>query len=160
MRVNRLEGLSLKQLDARLEAARSSSGQAVPRGGWLRAIRNALGMTADQLAKRLAVTPANVSSLEQSEAKETISLKRLREVADALECELVYVLVPRRSLVQMREERAQFVAARILGRVNHMMSLEDQAITRPELARQRDDLAADLLASGSRELWDDEPSAR
>lgn len=117
-------------------------------------------MTADQLAKRLAVTPANVSSLEQSEAKETISLKRLREVADALECELVYVLVPRRSLVQMREERAQFVAARILGRVNHMMSLEDQAITRPELARQRDDLAADLLASRSRELWDDEPSAR
>lgn len=161
MATHTTNSLRLRQIDARLDAIRAAmNAQAQPRGGWLRTIRNALGMTADQVAKRLDVTPANVTSLEASEAKETISLKRLREVADVLESDLVYVLVPRRPLAQMREERARLVAARILGRVNHMMSLEDQAVTAPELDRQQDELAEDLLESWSRELWDDEPHAR
>lgn len=153
--------LRLRQIDARLNLVRDVvDSQFPPRGGWLRTIRNALGMTADQVAKRLDVTPANVTSLEASEAKETISLKRLREVADVLESDLVYVLLPRRPLAQMREERARLVAGRILGRVSHMMSLEDQAVTTQELNRQQDELAEDLLESWSRELWDDEPHAR
>ncbi len=65
-----------------------------PRGGWLRAVRKALGLMATDMAKDLRVTPSTVFQLERSEWENTITLRRLKEVARSMECQLVYAIVP------------------------------------------------------------------
>jgi predicted DNA-binding mobile mystery protein A len=85
-----------------------------PRGGWLRAVRKALGLRAVDMAVDLKVTPSMVFQLERSEWENTITLRRLDEVARIMECQLVYAIVPREGkfedhglLWAMRVMRAQ-----------------------------------------------------
>ncbi len=99
-----------------------------PPKGWIRAIRDALGMTAEQLGERLGISQPSVQRLELSEAEDTIQLNTLRRAAAALECEVVYVLVPRASLRETYDRAARAVARRELGRISHSMALEDQAV--------------------------------
>ena len=79
-------------------------------GGWIRNLREALSMTTRELGQRMGLSPAGVSSLEVSEMKETISLESLQRVAKALDCQLVYALVPRHSLTHTVERRRQRIA--------------------------------------------------
>ena len=95
-----------------------------PVKGWIRAIREALGMTAEQLANRLGVKQPTLHELEQSEVKGSIELATLRRVAAALDCTLVYALVPRHSL----EEMVRAFSRRRLAPVEHSMLLEDQQV--------------------------------
>jgi predicted DNA-binding mobile mystery protein A len=99
-----------------------------PQRGWVRAIRDALGMTAEQLGDRIGVTQSTVQRLETSEAADTIQLNSLRRLAEGLGCELVYVLVPRETLSATYDAAARDVARRELARVSHSMALEDQAV--------------------------------
>jgi predicted DNA-binding mobile mystery protein A len=99
-----------------------------PPRGWVRAIRDALGMTAEQLGDRIGVTQSTVQRLEISEAADTIQLNSLRRLAEGLGCELVYVLVPRETLSATYDAAARDVARRELARVSHSMALEDQAV--------------------------------
>ena len=95
-----------------------------PAKGWIRAIRDALGMTAEQ---------PTVHGLETSEADDTIQLKTLRRAAEALGCELVYALVPRATLEDTYNAAAQALARRELGRIDHTMALENQGVAEPDL---------------------------
>jgi len=99
-----------------------------PAKGWIRAIRNAFGMTAEQLGERMGVSQPTVQGLETSEADDAIQLKTLRRAAEALGCELVYALVPKASLEATYNAAAQALARRELGRIDHSMALEDQAV--------------------------------
>ena len=78
----------------------------VPRSGWIASIRQALGMSKTQLAKRVGVTRPSLDELESNEVRETITLASLHKVADALGCDLKYVLVPRKSLGKQIAEQA------------------------------------------------------
>ncbi len=89
-----------RQLDARLQAIPR---EPPPKGGWIRAIRTALGMTMAQLGQRLRVSAPAIADLERREANESISVARLRSAADALGCDLQIVLVPRVPLAEMVE---------------------------------------------------------
>lgn len=100
-----------------------------PTRGWIRALRDALGMTAEQLGERMGVSQPSVQRLEQSEADGTIQLSSLRRAAAALDCEVVYALVPRRTLKETYEAAATRVARRELGLIGHTMALEDQAVS-------------------------------
>jgi predicted DNA-binding mobile mystery protein A len=97
-----------------------------PPKGWIRAIRDALGMSGVQLAKRLRVTPQTAEALERSETAGTIQLNTLRRAAEAMDCTLVYALVPKTSLENMVDARARSIALTDLARVSHTMKLEDQ----------------------------------
>src|SRR5271157_3618180 len=66
-----------------------------PLRGWLREVRKTMGFRAAAMAEDLEISPSMVFQLERSERKETITLKRLRDVARSMECELVYCIVPR-----------------------------------------------------------------
>ena len=99
-----------------------------PARGWIRALRDALGMTAEQLGERMGVSQPTVQGLEASEAEDTIQLKTLRRAAEALGCELVYALVPKDSLQATYEQAARAVARRELSQISHSMALEDQAV--------------------------------
>jgi predicted DNA-binding mobile mystery protein A len=120
-----------------------------PPHGWIRAVREALGMSAAVLADRLGVTPSAVIRLEQSEAGDRIRLETLRRAADALGCDLVYVLVPRRPLTTVVRERASELAHFQVAAVEQTMRLEDQATG--DTRELEDRIARRLLERG--DLW-------
>jgi predicted DNA-binding mobile mystery protein A len=120
-----------------------------PPRGWVRAVREALGMSAAALAARLGTTAGAVTRLEQSEAADRIRLDTLRRAADALGCDLVYLLVPRRPLNAIVRDRARELAHRQVSAVEQTMRLEDQATGRAK--EMEDQLVNQLLERGG--LW-------
>lgn len=138
-----------RHLDQELDSARALGEIARPPGGWINAVRRALGMTERQLAERLGVAQSNVHRLERSEANETIRLDTLRRAADALDCSLVYVLVPRRPLEEIVSERARALARSELAKIEQTMSLEAQDVSLPDSAV--DERAAEIISRGG--LW-------
>src|SRR5665213_3135279 len=122
-------GRSRRALDRRLPDLRDLAGKATPpRDGWIRAIRESLGMSAADLAGRMGAAETSVLSLEHNEVTRRAQLGTLERAAHALNCDLVYALVPRRPLEQMVEERARLVAGELLGSVDHSMALEGQQV--------------------------------
>src|SRR5271169_1478480 len=121
---SRFKDLKQRQLDAGLTCWRNAELPARPPSGWIKAIREALGMPAVYLAKRLGIVQSSVHRLEKSEADDTISLGSLRRAAEALGCELHYALVPKKSLGQTLEAQAEKVARERMVAVAHTMALE------------------------------------
>ncbi len=126
------------------------------RRGWIREIREALGMSAAQLAARLGVSQPTVAKMEKAEAAGTVGLPSLRRAAEALGCRLVYAFVPETSLEARLTAQAEEVARRLVGRVAHTMRLEAQGGTSAEEQAQIAALAAELVRTLSRELWNEE----
>ena len=87
--------LKLRQLDFVMNRWREADLPPRPPSGWIKAVREALGMTSAYLAKRLGITLSTATRLELSEAEDRITLATLRRAAEALDCELHYALVPR-----------------------------------------------------------------
>src|SRR6266850_3548803 len=133
-----------RQLDARFSRMGSPQLFTPPRSGWIRAIRQSLGMTSRQLGSRLRATPQAVLEFERSEARGAITLKSLEKVAKALDCSLVYALIPNRSLEETVRQRAHQVAAQRIDNVNHTMRLEDQGLPPEQRTMQIDDLADEI----------------
>src|ERR1700723_106109 len=94
-------------LDQRFRALGPAARYTAPARGWIKAVREAFGMTTAQLAKRLGVKQPSVVALEQSEVKATIELATLRRAAEALNCTLVYAFVPKQPLEATIRERAR-----------------------------------------------------
>lgn len=143
-----------RQLDKRLRQLNADALARPPRG-WVKAIREALGMTTAQLAKRLGVSQPRVVGIEQAEAKGAITLDSLERAAHALDCRLVYVLVPRKPLDVLVEARAAHLAEKRLGSTRHTMALEAQAIDAHDEDEQRKRLIRKLIEQSGSELWDD-----
>ena len=126
-----------------------------PSTGWIRAIRQSLGMTTAQLAKRLGVSQPRIPVLEKAEAGKSITLDSLERAAHALDCELIYVLVPRSTFQAQVEQRAREVAKRRLQDVRHTMALEDQSVGTGKNDEQLARLARDLAEKSGSDLWSD-----
>ena len=142
------------QLADALRAYPRAETAVVPRGGWLRAIREALGMTQSQLGIRAAISRQSVQDFERAEADRRITLESLDRVARGMGCRLVYALVPETGSVDaLRERRALALAEALLQPADHSMMLEAQGVTAPERERQRKLLAETLLNGSPRKLW-------
>ena len=140
-------------LDKRLNGVRPTELMASPPKGWVRAIRDALGMSGAQLARRMVITPQSLNGLEQSEASETIRLETLRRAAAALDCQLVYALVPNKPLEDMVAERARAKALEAIGGVSHSMAMEDQKVLGDDLEERIQIFISETLRD--RDLWED-----
>jgi predicted DNA-binding mobile mystery protein A len=145
--------LARKHLDRRLARLQPVEELARPPRGWLRAIREALGMTSAQLAARLKVSQPRILAMEKAEQRGAITLDTLERAAQALDCTLVYALVPNGSLDGLVRERASKIAAERLARLDHSMRLEDQGVPAETLDAERERLAEELLRH-PRRLWD------
>ena len=140
---------SRELLDSHFDEWQPLRGLARPPRGWIRAVREALGMSAAALAGRLGITSGAVTRLEQSEAADRARLETLRRAADALGCDLVYLLVPRRPLTAVVRDRARQLARLQVTAVEQTMRLEDQATGRT--GGLEDQLTERLLERG--QLW-------
>ena len=145
--------LQLKQMEDRLYLWKRVRDHLSPSEGWVAAIRDTLGMGVGQLATRLKVTPAAVVQLEQRETEGKVTLQSLRKAADAMDCELVYAIVPRTTLWDILQRQAQAVAHERVQRVGHTMHLEGQRSGEEEEARQEATIRNQLLAEMPRGLW-------
>lgn len=148
--------LRVRQLDETAKQFRSLKEAAETRKGWIREIREALGMTTTTLARRLNLTQSAVAQLESQERRGGMSLNKLRKAADALNCDLAYVFLPRESLENAVNERIRAIAHERTSRVNQTMTLEAQAVDPKLLARQETDLAEKLRTNLPSNLWDQE----
>jgi len=146
--------LRLEQLEESIAPFRAVAKSQLPTGGWVRAIREALGMTNVQLAKKLGKVPQTIEDMQEYEGAGTIKLQTLRELASALECRFVYALVPDKPLNEMRRDRATKVARRQLKNVAHSMNLEDQAVTENEESRELERLVEKLLSGNPKKIWE------
>ncbi len=140
-------------LDAHFDDWQQLRGIPRPAHGWVRAVREALGMSAAVLAARMGTTAGAVIRLEQSEAADRIRVDTLRRAADALGCDLVYLVVPRRRLTTVVRDRARELARWQVAAVEQTMRLEDQATG--QQSALEDQLTEQLLERGG--LWSNGP---
>lgn len=139
-------------LDAKLPAMRAAAkALARPKGGWMHAIRIALGMSASDLAAKLKVAPSTIHRLEANEVKGTIQLESLTRVAEELGCDVVYALVPRQEVEAMVTKRAREVASRALRPTQQTMALEQQGLQEEVLNRLIEQKSRQLAESTG--LW-------
>jgi predicted DNA-binding mobile mystery protein A len=144
-------------LDLRLQKWHSTTSDPIPRRGWLRAIRESLGITARQLASRTGTDMASVLRLEEREVKQTASLQALEKAARAMGCKLVYAIVPEssagNSLEKLLEEKALATAREISKSVGHSMRLEKQGVAPKETESQIQNLANELKQNLDSKIW-------
>lgn len=144
-----------KQLDKSLRQFQALGGTNPPRRGWIRAIRNALGMSARQLAARLNVSQQRVAQIEKQEIDGGLTIKAMRKTAEGLDCRFVYGFIPNGSLEEMVTNQAERVALRRLALASHTMSLEDQALSRQENEEILAEMIAELSSDPPANLWDE-----
>lgn len=148
--------LKRRQLDKRFKLLSSFQDVRRPAEGWLKAIRESLGMTAAQAGKRAGASQQTWTRGEESEAKKSISIATLEKYAAALGCRVVYALVPNSgSLEESVLQQARVVAARVTARTNASMRLENQEISKEELAQQTEELALELVRNLKSTLWEE-----
>ena len=140
-----------RQLDDRYESVRSLGDLGRPHKGWIRAVRDALGMSGSELAARMGVSQQVVSEIERSERMATTRIETLSRAAEAMDCELVYALVPRTTLEETVRTQARRKALRHLAHVVHHGRLEAQEVSEDQLAAQVEELAS--WFADRRGLW-------
>lgn len=147
---------ALRHLDQRFEELRPLLKAKRPPKGWVRAIRDALGMTAKQLAGRMGVAQPRITEIEKGEISGHITINSLERAAEALGCRLVYVLIPEETLVNRVKDRAEACADRRLDEVSQTMSLEGQSVTdKVAQTEMRQKLINAFMQKPAR-LWDEE----
>jgi predicted DNA-binding mobile mystery protein A len=126
-----------------------------PSRGWIRAIRETLGMTTRQLGERLGMKQPSLVELESSEAAGSITIKSLERAAEALGCRLVYVLIPIKPLQETMAERASKLAKRKLAAVAQTMRLENQEVQGQASRKTAEQQIVEELLRKPARLWDE-----
>lgn len=145
--------LARKQLDKRLDFLRGTDALMRPPRGWIKAIRESLGMTTSQLASRLGVSQPRVVEIEKAEKTSAITLDTLERAARAMDCKLVYAFVPRKSLDQLVEDRAREIAKEQIAIIGHTMALEAQAVAAEDEEEQLELMVRRIVKKAGSDLW-------
>jgi len=147
--------LARKNIDRRLSSLNRES-LTIPPFGWVRAIREALGMTPQKLGERMGVSRPRVNTIEKAEVSGATTIKTMREAAEAMGCTFVYAIVPTTTLDDLVRQQAARKADAELAHLHHTMRLENQALTKPDLEMERERLISELLSGSPRRLWGEE----
>lgn len=143
-----------EQYQAKIRQLSDFKGIYRPKEGWIRVLRKALGMSSPQLAARLNISKSQASQMERMEVEDRITLKQLRRVAEALDCELKYALVPKESLEGIIEHQAEQKSTSLIMKTDSQMKLEDQGLS-PEKLKQLINSEKDrLIREMPRDLWE------
>ena len=141
--------LQIRALDKKTFDLKSAKNIVPQSSGWIKTVREAIGMTVSQLAARLGVTQPRITKMESNE--DNLKLSTMKKAADAMNCEFVYYFKPRTTFQNLVDEQAQKKAAEVLKTVNVNMSLENQEIAEDEVVK---DFASDLINTKIKQIWD------
>ncbi len=149
------KSLQLQQLNSKMLAFASLKRVAMPPTGWIKAIRLAIGMSMQQLGNKLSTSKQAVLDIEKREKDGSITIRSLREIARAMDMQLVYGFVPNDgSLDALIEKRATELATQIVMRTANTMKLEDQANTKKRIKAAIMERAAAIKNEMPKILWD------
>jgi predicted DNA-binding mobile mystery protein A len=144
----------VRQLDKKLDTFKILKNN-LPTNGWINLIRKTLKMSLRQLGNRMSITPQSLKEIEEREKEGSISLKTLKDAANALEMELVYGFIPKEdSLEKVIERRAHEMAKKIVSRTSVSMKLEDQENSKARQKEAVEELAGELKRELAKSLWD------
>jgi predicted DNA-binding mobile mystery protein A len=149
-----IKKIQLNQLDKKVAKLREFALNPSPELGWIKEIRETLGISARQLANRVGMSQATLAKIEKGEVEKTVSLKTLNKIAEALESKLIYAFVPKRSFEVLVRDRAQKSAERLVKRVSHSMELEDQGLIQKKREEQIKSIADEMVRTLSKEIWE------
>lgn len=149
------KSLQLQQLNSKMLGFAALKQVAMPPTGWIKAIRTAIGMSMQQLGNKLNVSKQGVMDIEKREKDGSITIKSLREIARAMDMQLVYGFVPNDgSLDALIEKRATELATQIVMRTANTMKLEDQANSKKRIETAIRERAAAIKNEMPKILWD------
>ena len=149
------KSLQIQQLNSKMLAYASLQKVAPPPTGWIKAIRNAIGMSMLQLGNRLSITKQSVQDIERREKEGSITIKALREAARALDMQLVYGFVPNDgSLELLIERKAKDLATQIVMRTNNTMKLENQENTKQRIKKAIQERTTIIKSEMPKTLWE------
>ena len=153
--INRANKLYLEQIDRKIKAFSGVLPDSKPMGGWIEAVRKAIGMNMRQLATKMNKTPQAIKQIQEREKAGTITLNSLEETAAAMNMRLVYAIVPMEtsSLSEPIQQQAEKMAKEIVIRANKTMSLEDQKISEKRIKNSIKEISAEL-AENPEKLWE------
>lgn len=147
--------LQLEQLDRKLNQFTTTAAITPPTTGWVKAVRVSLGMSLQQLANKLSITKQSVQEIEKREKEGTITLKTLKDVANALDMQLVYGLVPKDGTLEaLIERKAKELAIQIVSRTSNTMKLEDQENSKERIQKAIKERTDVLKNEIPKMLWD------
>lgn len=142
-----------QQLDAKLAQFKSLPLNKSD-SGWIKLIREALGMTTTQLSKRVGIDQSRITRLENAEIEGDLKLSSLKKIAEGLDMQLVYAFVPKTNLEDMVQEQAKKIAKKRMKKVSHTMRLEDQELSDTEKAKTLEDLIHKILIDEPKDFWE------
>lgn len=146
--------LAVSQLDETLSKYRHLLHVTPPTKGWIKAVRNALAMTAQQLGVRTGMSQAAITQIEKSEVKRAATIATMEKIAEGLDCTFVYGFVPNVSLEQTLRSRVTEIARQRVLIASHTMALEKQNIPDENTQKQINVLADEIMATLPRYIWD------
>ena len=147
--------LQFQQLNEKMDQLTGLQHVIVPPIGWIRAIRNGIGMSMEQLGKKLSITKQGVMDIEKREMEGAITIKAMQEIAKAMDTQFVYGFVPNAgSLEQMIETRALEIAKTIVQRTSTTMKLEDQVNSKERIEKAIKERATEIINKTPKILWD------
>lgn len=150
-----MKNLQIDQLSQKMQAFNTVRNVKVSDKGWVHTVRKTLGMSLEQLGKKLSLTRGSVGAIEKREADGSITLNSLREAAKALDMELVYGFVPIDGTLENHIERkAERLASTIVLRTSHSMKLEDQENTAKRIAKAIQERKEEIIREMPKALWD------
>ena len=152
MRNNKLQ---FQQLNEKLAQLTGLQHVIMPPIGWIKAIRNGIGMSMEQLGQKLSITKQGVMDIEKREKEGAITIKSMQEIAKAMDMQFIYGFVPNAgSLEQMIETRALEIASKIVERTSTTMKLEDQANSKERVEKAIKERASEIINKTPKILWD------
>jgi len=149
------KSLQIQQLNSKMQAFTSLQKVAMPPTGWVKAIRNAIGMSMLQLGNRLSITKQSVQDIERREKDGSITIKALKETARALDMQLIYGFVPNDgSLEALIDRKAKELATHIVQRTSNTMKLEEQENSKQRIEKAIEERATIIKNEMPKTLWD------
>lgn len=145
-----MDNITINQIEKRLKGLRRALADAQVSPGWIYYMRHALNLTLDKLAKRANLSKSTVQHIEKREKEGRITIETLNKIAQAMDCELIYAIVPNKKLNTFLFEKAYKRAEKIIKNADCHMALEDQKVTN-EIEIRIKRLAHELLERG--DIW-------
>ena len=142
-----------EQLDSKLSTLKGFTAQGPKSVGWIKSIREALGMTSTNLASRVGVNQSRIIHMEKAESDGNIKISTMEKIADALDMDFVYGFVPRTSLNEMVRQQAKKIALHKMERLDNTMRLELQELSSEEKERALKDMIDRILIDGPKDFW-------
>ncbi len=121
-------------------------------GSQIRQIREALGMTQQQLAVRSHLQQGVVAEIESGKRKD-LCLTTIARLAEGLNCQPVVQLVPQRKIADMLDEKSTALAEKIVSASSGSAAIELQMPHRSVINSEINEIKKDILEKHRSSLW-------